>query len=190
MYISEATVVVLATPGNNPELAQVVIAGSSQCSYVLSKTQFLVQDDPKVPDRSGEEKGREFSRKGLRVQLVACLIHVHTYAHECTDALVCIRVDIKSPACKYWTHRCTDQLTKQKSEPEECWLLTTNQMPSSVKSKSINAMFCTLSTVVYSSGSQTVSRGSLGSRGFLPGEPRTITIFYNFIFFHNFISVR
>src|SRR6218665_1047864 len=33
--------------GNNPELVQVVIAGSSQCSYVLSKRQFLVQDDPK-----------------------------------------------------------------------------------------------------------------------------------------------
>jgi len=48
--------------GNNPELAQVVIAGSSQCSYVLSKRQFLVQNNPKVPDRSGEGKGREFSR--------------------------------------------------------------------------------------------------------------------------------
>jgi len=43
--------------GNNPELAQVVIAGSSQCSYALSKRQFLVQDDPKVPDRGGEDKG-------------------------------------------------------------------------------------------------------------------------------------
>src|SRR6218665_2166057 len=53
---------------NNPELAQVVIAGSSQCSYVLTERQFLVQDDPKIPDRSGEEKVREFSRKGLRVQ--------------------------------------------------------------------------------------------------------------------------
>src|SRR6218665_3321251 len=52
---------------NNPELAQVVIGGSSQCSYVLTERQFLVQDDPKIPDRSGEEKGREFSRKGLRV---------------------------------------------------------------------------------------------------------------------------
>jgi len=29
----------------------------------------------------------------------------------------------------------------------------------------------------YSNGSQTVNRGSLGSRSFLPGEPRTITIF-------------
>src|SRR6218665_1100417 len=48
---------------NNPELVQVVIAGSSQCSYVLTERQFLVQDDPKIPDRSGEEKGREFSRK-------------------------------------------------------------------------------------------------------------------------------
>src|SRR6218665_867978 len=57
--------------GNNPELAQVVIAGSSQCSYVLSKRQFLVQDEPKVPDRSGEQKGRDFSRQGLRVQLLA-----------------------------------------------------------------------------------------------------------------------
>ena len=56
---------------NNPKLAQVVIAGSSQCSYVLTERQFLVQDDPKIPDRSGEEKGREFSRKGLRVQLLA-----------------------------------------------------------------------------------------------------------------------
>ena len=46
--------------GNNSELAQVVIAGSSQCSYVLRKRQFLVQDDPKVSDRSGEQKGREF----------------------------------------------------------------------------------------------------------------------------------
>src|SRR6218665_2896840 len=58
---------------NNPELAQVVIAGSSQCSYVLTERQFLVQDDPKIPDRSGKEKGREFSRKGLRVQLVQLL---------------------------------------------------------------------------------------------------------------------
>jgi len=41
--------------GNN----STAIAGSSKCSYVLSKRQFLVQDDPKVPDRSGEEKGRE-----------------------------------------------------------------------------------------------------------------------------------
>src|SRR6218665_3843081 len=56
--------------GNNPEFAQVVIAGSSQCSYVLSKRQFLVQDDPKVPDRSGEQKGMDFSRQGLRVQPV------------------------------------------------------------------------------------------------------------------------
>ena len=60
-------------PGNNPELAQVVIAGSSQCSYVLSKRQFLVQDDLKVPDGSGEKKGWEFSRKGLIVQLVQLL---------------------------------------------------------------------------------------------------------------------
>src|SRR6218665_1813444 len=52
--------------GNNPEQVQVVIAGSSQCSYVLTETQFLVQDDPRIPDRSGEEKGREFSRKGLK----------------------------------------------------------------------------------------------------------------------------
>src|SRR6218665_1730143 len=59
--------------GNNPELAQVVIAGSSQCSYVLSKRQFLVQDDPKVPDRSGEQKSRDFSRQGLRVQPVQLL---------------------------------------------------------------------------------------------------------------------
>ena len=28
-----------------------------------------------------------------------------------------------------------------------------------------------------------MSRGSLGSRGFLLGEPRTVTIFHNFIFF-------
>src|SRR6218665_681978 len=60
--------------GNNPELAQVVIAGSSQCSYALSKRQFLVQDDPKVPDRGGEDKGREFSRKGFRVQLVQLMV--------------------------------------------------------------------------------------------------------------------
>src|SRR6218665_1828607 len=41
------------------------------------------------------------------------------------------------------------------------------------------------------SASQTVSRGSLGSRGFLLREPRTITIFHNYIFFiHNFLSVR
>src|SRR6218665_2607897 len=59
--------------GNNPELAQVVIAGSSQCSYVLTERQFLVQDDPKVPDRSEEQKGREFSRNGLKVQLVQLL---------------------------------------------------------------------------------------------------------------------
>src|SRR6218665_680270 len=59
--------------GNNPELAQVVIAGSIQCSYVLTERQFLVQDDPKIPDRSGEEKCREFSSKGLRVQLVQLL---------------------------------------------------------------------------------------------------------------------
>jgi len=37
----------------------------------------------------------------------------------------------------------------------------------------------------YFSGSQTVSRSSLGSRGFLPGEPRTITICHNFMFFIN-----
>src|SRR6218665_1264244 len=65
------------TAGNNPELAHVVIAGSSPCSYVLSKRQFLVQDDPKVPDRSGEEKGWEFSRKGLIVQLVQRLAGAH-----------------------------------------------------------------------------------------------------------------
>src|SRR6218665_1069424 len=59
--------------GNNPELAQVVIAGSRQCSYVLSKRQSLVQDDPRVPDRSGEQKGRDFSRQGLRVQPVQLL---------------------------------------------------------------------------------------------------------------------
>src|SRR6218665_3498308 len=59
--------------GNNPELAQVVTAGSSQCSYVLSKRQFLVQDDPKVPERSGKQKGRVFSRQGLRVQPVQLL---------------------------------------------------------------------------------------------------------------------
>ena len=59
--------------GNNPELAQVVISGSSQCSYVLTERQFLVQDDPKIPDRGGEEKGKEFSRKGLGVQLVQLL---------------------------------------------------------------------------------------------------------------------
>src|SRR6218665_3347542 len=59
--------------GNNPEFAEVVIAGSSQCSYVLSKRQFLVQDDPKVPDRRGEQKGRDFSRQGLRVQPVQLL---------------------------------------------------------------------------------------------------------------------
>src|SRR6218665_235915 len=35
--------------GNNPELEQLVIVGSGQCSYVLSKRQFLFQDDPKVP---------------------------------------------------------------------------------------------------------------------------------------------
>jgi len=35
---------------------------------------------------------------------------------------------------------------------------------------------------MYISGSQTVSRGSRGSRGFLPGEPRTIAMFHNFIF--------
>ena len=66
--------------GNNLELAQVVIAGSSQCSYVLSKRQFLVQDDPKVPDGSGEEKGWEFSRNGLRVQLVQ-LVQLLAGAH-------------------------------------------------------------------------------------------------------------
>src|SRR6218665_1979384 len=58
--------------GNNPELAQMVIAGSSQCSYVLTERQFLVQDDPKIPDRSGEEKCREFSRKGLKSSLSSC----------------------------------------------------------------------------------------------------------------------
>jgi len=40
---------------------------------VLTERQFLVQDDPKIPDRSGEEKGREFSWKGLGVQLVQLL---------------------------------------------------------------------------------------------------------------------
>jgi len=33
---------------------------------------------------------------------------------------------------------------------------------------------------VYGSGSQTVSRGSIGSRGFLQEEARTITIFLQF----------
>jgi len=30
----------------------------------------------------------------------------------------------------------------------------------------------------YGSGSQTVSRCSFGSRGFLPGDPRTITVYF------------
>ena len=54
--------------GNNPELAQVVIAGSSECSYMLSKRQFLVKDDPKVPDRSGEQKGMETVSKSKSKQ--------------------------------------------------------------------------------------------------------------------------
>jgi len=35
----------------------------------------------------------------------------------------------------------------------------------------------------YDSGSQTVSHGSLGSCGILPGEPQTIKILHNFICF-------
>jgi len=63
--------------GNNPWLAQVVIAGLSHLSNMLSKRQFLVQDDPKVLYRGGEDKGRELRGKGLRAQLIQLLAGAH-----------------------------------------------------------------------------------------------------------------
>ena len=65
---------------------------------MLTERQFLVQDDPKIPDRSGEEKVREFSRKGLRVQLVQLLAGAQpntTYLEVVPLSATCGRAELQ-----------------------------------------------------------------------------------------------
>jgi len=77
---------------------------------------------------------------------------------------------------------------EQRELLEEMFLLMS--MILHVANRSLNSCILLLYVSMYTSGSQTVSRGSQGIRGFLPGEPWTIKVFHFFFFFHNFISSR
>ena|SRR6218665_1012698 len=53
--------------GNNPQLVKLIVAGPGNLVYVQGETEFLVKNDPQVPDRILEVNIREGHRNRARV---------------------------------------------------------------------------------------------------------------------------